>query len=49
MSALDIVIIILILGWAGGLSFNVAGSLIHLLLVIALVSLIFRVISGRRV
>jgi len=48
MSVLDIVILILILSWAGGMSLHV-GSLIHLLLVIALVTLIFRVISGRRV
>lgn len=49
MSLLDIVIIILILSWAGGFTLHVAGSLIHLLLVIALVGLIFRVFSGRRV
>jgi hypothetical protein len=48
MSLLDIVIIILIIGWAGGLTLHVAGSFIHLLLVIALVVLIFRVVSGRR-
>lgn len=46
MSALDIVILILLLSWVGGFSMNVAGSLIHLLLVIALVSVIFRVING---
>jgi hypothetical protein len=49
MSVLDIIIILLIIGWAGGLSLHVAGSFIHLLLVIALVVLIFRVVSGRRV
>jgi hypothetical protein len=47
MSALDIIIIILILSWAGGLTFHVAGSLIHLLLVIALVSLVYRLVTGR--
>lgn len=48
MSVLDIVILVLILSWIGGLSLHV-GSLIHLLLVIALVTLIFRVASGRRI
>ena len=49
MSILDIIIILLIISWAGGLSLHVAGSFIHLLLIIAVVVLIFRVISGRRV
>lgn len=49
MSLLDILIVILILSWAGGLTMHVAGSFIHLLLVIALVTLIFRLITGRRV
>jgi hypothetical protein len=49
MSLLDIIIILLIVSWAGGLTLHVAGSMIHLLLVIALVVLIFRVVSGRRV
>ena len=48
MSLLDVIIILLILSWAGGLSLHIAGGLIHLLLVIALVVLIFRVISARR-
>jgi uncharacterized membrane protein YcaP (DUF421 family) len=49
MSLLDIVIIILIISWIGGFTLHVAGSMIHLLLVIALVVLIFRVLSGRKV
>jgi hypothetical protein len=48
MSVLDIVILILIISWAGGLSLHV-GNLIHLLLVIALVTLIYRIVTGRRV
>ena len=40
-------IIILIL-WLLGFSFHVAGGLIHLLLVLALIVLIFNLISGRR-
>lgn len=49
MSLLDVVILILVLGWIGGLSLHVAGSLIHLLLVVAVVMLIVRLITGRRV
>ncbi|MGD0293371.1 MAG: lmo0937 family membrane protein [Terracidiphilus sp.] len=40
-------VIILIL-WLLGFSFHVAGGLIHLLLVLALIVLIFNLISGRR-
>jgi hypothetical protein len=35
--------------WALGLAFKVASGLIHLLLVVALVVVVFRLISGRRV
>jgi len=42
-----IFVIVLVL-WLLGFSFHVAGSLIHLLLVVALVILIFNLISGRR-
>ena len=42
-----IFVIILVL-WILGFSFHVAGSLIHLLLVIALIILIFNLITGRR-
>ena len=39
--------IILVL-WLLGFSFHVAGSLIHLLLVVAVIVLLFNLISGRR-
>jgi len=42
MSLLDIVIALLLLSWLGGFSLHIAGDLIHLLLVIALVGVIFR-------
>jgi hypothetical protein len=42
--------VILILLWAlGFLAFPVAGSLIHLLLVIALILVVVRLLQGRRV
>jgi hypothetical protein len=43
-----IVIVLLILWALGFVAFHVGGSLIHLLLVIALIVVVFRVLSGRR-
>jgi len=40
---------ILLLFWVLGLVFKVASGLIHILLVIALVVIVFRLLSGRRV
>jgi hypothetical protein len=48
MSLLWIVILVLLVLWLGGFALDVAGSLIHLLLVIALVILIYELITGRR-
>ena len=42
-----IVAIFLVL-WLLGFSFSVGGSLIHLLLVIALVAVVINLVSGRR-
>ena len=39
---------ILLILWLLGFSFHVAGGLIHLLLVIALVVLVVSLVSGRR-
>jgi len=39
---------ILLILWLLGFSFHVAGGLIHLLLVIALVVLVISLVSGRR-
>jgi hypothetical protein len=43
-----IVVILLVLWALGFLAFHVAGGLIHLLLVIALVVIVFQLITGRR-
>jgi len=40
--------VILLVLWLLGFSFHVAGGLIHLLLVLAVVILIFNLIAGRR-
>ncbi|WP_116788740.1 lmo0937 family membrane protein [Flavobacterium psychrotrophum] len=48
-SLLYIIAILLIIGWAmGSFAFHVAGSLIHLLLVVAVIMILFNLISGRR-
>lgn len=43
-----IAIILLILWLLGGFVFEIAGGLIHLLLVIAVIVVLYRVITGRR-
>jgi hypothetical protein len=42
------IVVILLVMWLLGFSFHIAGGLIHLLLVVALVVLIFNLVSGRR-
>ncbi len=42
------IFVILVVLWLLGFSFHIAGSLIHLLLVVALVVLVINLISGRR-
>ena len=43
-----IVVILVILWLLGGFAFHVGGNLIHILIVVALVVLIFNLLSGRR-
>ena len=43
------VFVILLILWLLGFSFHIAGGLIHLLLVIAVVVLVINLITGRRV
>ncbi|WP_019996150.1 lmo0937 family membrane protein [Aureimonas ureilytica] len=43
-----IAVILFILWILGGFVFHVAGGLIHLLLVIAVIVVVFQLISGRR-
>jgi len=44
---LYVVAVILVIGWAIGVFAYSAGGLIHVLLVIAIIAIIMRVISGR--
>lgn len=39
---------ILLVLWLLGFSFHVGGSLIHILLVLAVIALVFNLITGRR-
>ncbi|WP_164218410.1 lmo0937 family membrane protein [Virgibacillus sp. YIM 98842] len=43
------ILIILLVLWLLGFSFEIAGNLVHILLVIALVVLIIRLVTGRKV
>ena len=42
------IVLILVVLWLLGFSFHLGGALIHLLLVIALIVLVFNLITGRR-
>jgi hypothetical protein len=42
------IVVILLVMWLLGFGFHIAGGLIHLLLVVALVVLVFNLVSGRR-
>jgi hypothetical protein len=43
------IFVVLVVLWLLGFSLHVAGSFIHLLLVVALVILVINLVSGRRV
>ena len=42
------IVAILLILWLLGFSFHVAGGLVHILLVVALVVIVFNLLSGRR-
>ncbi len=48
-SLLYIVAVILIIAWAIGFFAFSAGGIIHVLLVIAVIAVLFRIISGRKI
>lgn len=43
---LVLLFIILLLMWLGGFAFHLGGDLVHLLLVIALIVLVYRLVKG---
>ena len=49
MNLLWVIIIVLIILWLGGFALNIGGNLIHILIVIALIMLIYRLATGRKV
>jgi hypothetical protein len=44
-----LIIIILVILWLGGFTLHIGGGLIHILIVIALILLVVRLATGRRV
>jgi hypothetical protein len=49
MSIWTILFVVLVIAWLGGFTvFHVAGGMIHLLLVLAVISLILHFVLGRR-
>lgn len=44
-----LIIIVLLILWLGGFAFQIGGNLVHILIVIALILLIYRLATGRRV
>jgi len=43
-----VIIVVLIVLWLGGFALNFGGNLIHALLVIAVIVVLFQLITGRR-
>jgi hypothetical protein len=44
-----IAVVLLVLWLLGGFVFNIAGGLIHILLVLALIVVVYRLVTGRKV
>jgi hypothetical protein len=42
------IVVILLILWLLGFSFHIAGGLVHILLVVALVVIVINLLSGRR-
>ncbi len=42
-------VVVLVILWLLGFSINIGGGLIHLLLVLALIGIIYNVLTGRRI
>ena len=43
------IVVLLLILWVLGFTMKIAGGLVHLLLVVALVVVVFRLLTGRRV
>ena len=42
------ILVVLVILWLLGFSFNIGGNLIHILLVLALIVLVYNLLTGRR-
>jgi Family of unknown function (DUF5670) len=42
------ILVVLVILWLLGFSFHIGGSLIHILLVLALIVLVYNLLTGRR-
>ena len=49
MNLLWLIVIIIVILWLAGFTLNIGGGLIHLLLVIALILIVVRLATGRKV
>ncbi len=47
MGIFEIIAIVLLIMWFGGFAFHIAGSFIHILLVIAIIVFLMRYIKGK--
>ncbi len=47
MGIFEIIAIVLLIMWAGGFALHIAGGLIHILLVVAIIVFLLRFIRGR--
>jgi hypothetical protein len=43
------IVVVLVILWLLGFTMNVAGGLVHVLLVIALIVIVLRLLGGRRI
>jgi hypothetical protein len=48
MSLISTVVVVLFVLWLLGFSIHIGGSLIHILLVLALIGLVYNLFTGRR-
>jgi len=48
MGLLETIVVILVILWLLGYSLHLAGGLIHILLVIAIIVILIRIIQGRK-
>jgi len=49
MNLLWIIIIVLVVLWLAGFSLHIGGGLIHILIVVALILVVYRLATGRKV